>query len=315
VELLVVITIIGILIALLLPAVQSARESARRMQCSNNLKQLGLGMQSHLAAHGFFPGGGWGCCNWIGYPDRGVGKRQPGGWVYCILPYIEQETLHQQAPRSPITQGASADLQSQRIRTPLAIMNCPTRRRPGAFPHRIWADVFQARSDYAANLGDTARVTIWGPGDAASVDNGSYQWPDTSDITGVSFIRSEVTMAHVRDGASNTYCLGEKYVDPDYYLTGEDDGDDASMYTGHQDDAFRSSGYMNPGSNPPTYTYWPPMPDTPGEMYSTGFGSAHAGVCNFVFCDGSVHSISYSIDPEVHRRLSNRRDGLPVDGF
>ena len=89
VELLVVITILGILMGLILPAVQSARESARRLQCQNNLKQLGLAVQSHHVALHQFPTGGWSFL-WAGDPDRGYGPEQPGGWVYNLLPYLEQ---------------------------------------------------------------------------------------------------------------------------------------------------------------------------------------------------------------------------------
>ena len=220
VELLVVITIIGILIALLLPAVQAAREAARRMQCGNNLKQLGLAMLGHEQAHGFLPGGGWGY-NQIADPDRGTGKRQPGGWVYCILPYIEQQALHD------LGAGLSDKTATNRERgsTPISAVNCPSRRPAIAFPHRYDSTVFQARSDYAANAGDTSRLTYYpGPPTTAAGEKDAY-WKtiDTSDMTGISFLHSEITMADIRDGSSNTYGLGEKHIDPDRYLTGNDE--------------------------------------------------------------------------------------------
>ena len=87
VELLVVIAIIGVLVALLLPAVQSAREAARKTTCQNNLKQIGNAWLNHHDTHRHFPTGGWGF-NWVGDPDRGVGEDQPGGWVFNILPFM-----------------------------------------------------------------------------------------------------------------------------------------------------------------------------------------------------------------------------------
>ena len=93
VELLVVIAIIGILIGLLLPAVQQARESGRIAACSNNVKQIGLAMKQHESAHNYFPVSGWGW-GWVGDPDRGTGLAQPGGWIYNSLPYMDLQNLH-----------------------------------------------------------------------------------------------------------------------------------------------------------------------------------------------------------------------------
>ena len=92
-ELLVVIAIIGVLVGLLLPAIQAAREAGRRLTCSSHLKQLALGMIVHENSLKFFPTGGWGC-QWTGDADRGFDKRQPGGWTYNVLPFIEQRSLH-----------------------------------------------------------------------------------------------------------------------------------------------------------------------------------------------------------------------------
>ena len=93
VELLVVITIIGVVIALLLPAVQAVREAARIGQCQNNLKQLAQGCLNHENATRRFPTNGWGP-HWTGDADMGNDWLQPGGWIYNILPYIEQQSLH-----------------------------------------------------------------------------------------------------------------------------------------------------------------------------------------------------------------------------
>ena len=99
-ELLVVITIIGILIALLLPAVQAAREAARQAQCKNNLKQLALGCLSHENLNKWFPTGGWGY-QWTGDADRGTDWRQPGGWIYNIMPFVELQSLHDMGAGKP----------------------------------------------------------------------------------------------------------------------------------------------------------------------------------------------------------------------
>ncbi len=89
VELLVVIAIIGILVAVLLPAINSAREAARRTQCLDNLKNIGLAANNHVSTHSFFMTGGWGW-SWTGDPDRGFNERQPGGWLYNLMPFLDE---------------------------------------------------------------------------------------------------------------------------------------------------------------------------------------------------------------------------------
>ncbi len=121
VELLVVIAIIGILVALLLPAVQAAREAARRSQCVNNLKQMSLGWLNHVDANRFMPTGGWGW-SWTGDPDRGFGLSQPGGWTYNILPFIEETNLHDLGKGAP--QAAKNTAAAVRISTGLPIFYC-----------------------------------------------------------------------------------------------------------------------------------------------------------------------------------------------
>src|SRR3954469_6101790 len=167
VELLVVIAIIGILVALLLPAVQAAREAARRSQCQNHLKQIGVGFLNHESARKIFPGAGWSPW-WVGDPLWGTGKKQPGGWMYQILPYIEEQALFdlpgdgQKAVITPQQRAAAVTMQQ----TPVSVFNCPSRRPAKAYVCKldpgIWtpknsdAITTTARGDYAANAGDTA---------------------------------------------------------------------------------------------------------------------------------------------------------------
>jgi len=244
VELLVVITIIGILIALLLPAVQAAREAARQVQCTNNLKQIALGCLQHEERHGFFPTGGWGW-GWAGDPDRGFDKRQPGGWQFNVLPYIEQQALHE------LGLGDNAAGRTRTAETPLAVFHCPTRRRavPYPFVHttnfiNLNRPAFLGRSDYAACSGAGNFTEIWyGPG---SLDKGDLmteeQWlaiAGGDSIEGVVFRRSMCTVSSVGDGTSNTYLIGERYLNPDRYEDGIEGGNDQGWNLGYDYDVNR----------------------------------------------------------------------------
>lgn len=320
VELLVVITILGILIALLLPAVQAAREAARMAQCKNHLKQMALACLQHEQIHGFLPTGGWGW-GWAGEPDRGFNRRQPSGWHYNILPYLEQENLHR------LGAGGNREEGKRRVETPLAVFYCPSRRRAVAYPYVHSSPYYNidrpsviGRSDYAASSGDIYGSTYEkGPstlaeGDAWSEDTWNQQPGTADDATGVIFRRSEVPMADVRDGASNTYLIGERLLTPDRYYDGIECANDQGWDLGYDFDVNRWTYFdCNDPSGAASQEHQPRQ-DTPG--YSgcmKAFGSAHFVGFQMAFCDGSVHLVSYSVDRETHRRLGNRKDRLPID--
>ncbi len=313
VELLVVITIIGILIALLLPAVQAAREAARQTQCRNHLKQLALGMLNFEQANGHFPSGGWGN-QWVGHPDRGTDKDQPGGWFYSILPHIEQLPLYQLGSDGNATGWPLSSIQINggvaRIQTPLEVMNCPTRRAAVLYPNPTgWTNrapngypsgcvPMVARGDYAVCTGagggagdlrtdnpdpeESAASAVWfssgsEPTTLPAGDSltATNGWPPFA-RSGICYYRSKVTMAMVSDGTSCTYMVGEKYLCPDSYATGLDPADNECIYSGTDNDILRT-----------TYLGLTPMIDTPGYPDPSRFGSAHQNGCQMAFCDGS----------------------------
>lgn len=303
VELLVVIGIIGLLLALLLPAVQAAREAARKAECKNHLKQLGLAMHNHVATYRRYPTNGWGYL-WVGCPDRGTDRNQPGGWIYNILPYIEQENLRQMGRGLPWSQQVQE--LTRLTQTPVAILFCPSRSSVGLgpfnpilFPRNAQQVAEVAKTDYAVNEGDYITDTREGPVTLEEGDSGKYPWRDTRKASGICFQRSEVRPAMVSDGLSQTYMIGEKYVTRQNYGTYADPGYDQSAYSGVDVDINR-------------WVTGPPQPDG-RQVDMRRFGSAHSGGCHFVFCDGAVRLMSYQIDAELHRRLGNRHDGLPVD--
>jgi prepilin-type N-terminal cleavage/methylation domain-containing protein/prepilin-type processing-associated H-X9-DG protein len=330
VELLVVITIIGILIALLLPAVQAAREAARKMQCGNNLKQLALGCLGLENLSRRFPCDGWGY-GWTGDADRGTDWRQPGGWLYNVLPFIEQQELHDLGlGMGTWSDPGRKDANAQRLTTAVTGFYCPTRRSPLVYP--TWLTFANAstvslvvKSDYAINGGDYYTQPSWSPsyGDAATgpanptqienppgqmTANGQGTFVAIASVaTGISYGGSMITVADVTDGTSNTYMLGEKYVNPDWYTTGGDLGDNESALGGDNEDIARWTGY---NTNTPVLA---PLPDTPGDGSRGLFGSAHPTGFQMAFCDGSVQSMSYLIDLITHKNLGNRKDGKPVD--
>ena len=314
VELLVVIAIIGILVALLLPAVQAAREAARQTQCRNHLKQIGLACVIHENAHRFFPSSGWGF-RWMGDPDRGFGETQPGGWVYGILPYLEENSVHRLGlGLEGVEKRAKLALQKAHV---METFYCPSRRAAVGYPgdelsYNADEPDLVAKSDYAANEGSTL---IFGEGptlecfDVFPACDWHYQNRQFTDrefkdrqkllFNGIISVRSEVAVRQIKDGLSKTVIVGEKYLNPKKYLSGDDGSDDGSMYQGHDKDVVRVFNRL-----------FAPYQDTPAfDSGSHRFGSTHAAGFMAVLCDGAVVSISYDVDLAVFQGIGTRAGG------
>jgi prepilin-type N-terminal cleavage/methylation domain-containing protein len=340
VELLVVIAIIGILVALLLPAVQAAREAARRNQCQNHLKQIGLASLNHENTMKFLPSGGWGYI-WTGDPDMGSGESQPGGWGFSILPYLEEAALSQVGKGLPAAQK-STELAKQKA-TPIPIFYCPS-RRPAVTTYGSETSVnvenppgnFIAKTDYAGNGGTycpgEGRPT-WSSGPAntdcpnkfPSCDWGASYTIDNlkNKFDGAIRPRLPVKISQITDGTSKTMLAGEKYLWTQHY--GDELGqisncaDNNSPYQGYDWDTIRwANAKRNTAITWNAELDYVPQPDSEPPLHAGGcvvnFGSPHPGVFQIVRCDGSVDSLSYDIDMDSFELLANRQDGGQVAG-
>ena len=339
VELLVVIAIIGVLIALLLPAVQAAREAARRTQCINQLKQIGLATLGHADQKGIFPTGGS-----IILPDLetyvvngvAVGAEKMGlSWGYQILPFLEKGTVADAITSPEVMQA-----------TIIPEFVCPSRRAPVVIEDILSPDIFVALLDYSAAMPcgyeDYTQETRYVPNEAAnrttrlfggtgstyvldvpadelylgviartpykfsSGTPGGRGGSSASGFVKVKNVTQTISFQQIEDGTSNTMMFGEKFIRPDLYEGGSW-GDDRGWTDGWDTDTIRSTCYK-------------PLPDAlTGEtsndtLYGpetdvVNFGSAHPGAFNTVLADGSVQSVSYDVDPLVFDNFGDRRDG------
>jgi prepilin-type N-terminal cleavage/methylation domain-containing protein len=351
VELLVVIAIIGVLVALLLPAVQAAREASRRSQCGNHLKQIGMGFLNHESTHKFLPSAGW--SPWVvGDPDMGAGRKQPGGWMYQILPFIEQQALHRLPadgkPDVITPEQLKSALEMQR--RPVVLFHCPSRRPPQTVPFNlppVWnqknANPLSeiACGDYAANAGDnnhgaeyqkTGQDTLDDPNDDTFYTDlatvapwlfppykGYYgtkttvdNWPPLDSQSGINFTGAEIEFRQIPDGASNTYMVGEKNLDSDCYEGFDSVADAKGNYGSGGDGQGYFAGF---DWDTHRWAHKLPIPDTPGGDFYEVFGSAHPAAWHVALCDGSVRAMSYDVDLSIHKRLANRQDGREVGSF
>ena len=270
VELLVVVAIIGILIGMLLPAVQQVREAARRTQCLNNLTQIGLAMHNHVFSFGHLPPG---VVDTAG-PIQSVAKGQHVSWTVQLLRFLEQNGI---ADAFDIEAGTYAAANAPALGVVIPPFQCPSQR-------------FTVNTTTAAGLSHYAGC------------HHSVEAPIDVDNNGLLFLNSAITYGDIYDGSSNTILVGEIIAD----------GSDLGWASGTRATLRNTSEILG-------YQDWntkygagalAAMPKT----FVGGFSSPHPGTVNFLFADGSVHSLIQSIDPLVFENLGNRSDGAMMDG-
>ena len=294
VELLVVIAIIGILVALLLPAVQAAREAARRTDCSNKLKQIGLAIQNYHSAHQVFPTGA--AANTTGCPPRGAeGVYERAPWSVLILPHLEQQNRYDrfdiEAPFSAFYRNGTPNRDEQF--RPNSAFQCPS--DPKSVPD--WPN--------------TNYTVCSGGGDETDLDCTATGSPGYVFYTnGLFFMNSKIHTGDVLDGTSNTIMAGEiiEVQGPDD-LDPDKPGKYSSWATGVRIySAGRFSHYQ-------TITATVLQHNFRFGSKLLNYSSWHPGGAHLLMADGSTHFVMESIDLQVYRDLGDRDDRAPVEGF
>jgi prepilin-type N-terminal cleavage/methylation domain-containing protein len=289
VELLATIAIIGLLIALLLPAVQSAREASRRVSCANNLRQCGLATLSYVQSSGGFP-----YCYGVNPSRPTMTGRDPWGWGWQLLPFLEQLPL--------FSHPDNTFVQTQAVGTYF----CPSRRPPIAIQGgywAVWTHLPRGMLDYAGNGGS----------DSYSNNGAAAPGPAGNGVFVQNRTVFPMTPAHIQDGLSNTFLFGEKCMNVRYCMTDQQPDDNTGFIADWQDDNIRFASNNNSTGMYPDFSgpqYGPGQ--TPLAPTTVAFGSSHPGVTQFVFCDGSVQQIAIEVSGTTLRLLCNRKDGQPV---
>jgi prepilin-type N-terminal cleavage/methylation domain-containing protein len=269
VELLVVIAIIGVMVGLLLPAVQAAREAARRTSCLNNLVQLNLAIHNFEFGFEHLPAG-------VINPDGPIRNEEIGqhvSWTVQILPYLEQQTLYSAID---IEAGVYAPANREARKIHVATLLCPS----FAYPYAS-ADVNSRPSGYAGCHHDS-------------------EAPIDSDNNGLLFLNSRVGYNEILDGSSNTILLGE--LVPTASELGWASGTRATLR--NTSGINRNKPWQRNPNTPD-----PAVDNMAGSLQVGGFSSMHPGGANFAIADGSSRFLSESIDPDLLRQLGNRADG------
>lgn len=293
VELLVVIAIIGLLVSMLLPAVQMVREAARRTECLNNLKQIGLAIHTYEGAQMQIP------------PSRPADGFLT--WTAILLPYLEQQNIYRQLDTLAPYHEQDPDIVAQGS----PVMICPSRRSAVEVSEseRLGRPVGVV-GDYAGNAGSHVHYLDFGwslfSGKADGIFNSGLA-TENPIVDGrlESTFKGRYDFASVSDGLSNTIFVGEKYLDQ-LHLRQPDGWGDGCIYNGDQPATFTRVGGIFLLMSSSSAESFPP-----GE--NPVWGSSHPGTVNFVLGDGSVHSYDVDMTGEVLHRLCSRNDGLNVN--
>lgn len=277
VELLVVITIIGILIALLLPAVQAAREAARRMACSNNFKQIGLGLHLYHDVHRCLPDG------WTGYAPTSGDEQFNGvpgwGWATHILPFIEQPALYDSMH---MDLSVTDDLNDTGRQTAITVFRCPSDTGQPTNKLGIYC------------VGTSSYLGVFGANElheaVGAVMGGGQCLGD-----GTFFHNSRLSLRDIRDGLSNTFIVGERAMKNNYYAT----------WVGLFPDVEHSPArVVGVAASPPNAAIDEPH----------NFSSEHPAGTHFLLGDGSVRLISQYMDEAAYHALCTRAGQEVIEG-